>query len=82
MRDAPKGEFPAAMSWSLSRPMTLAKMGDEHDVPSTPSVVPPETICTFSPCAETSGYPRPDALKRPLLVVPCAVRKAATASAW
>jgi hypothetical protein len=79
----PRGGLPAAISLSLIRLMTDAKMGEEHDVPSTPPVEPLETICTFSPWAETSGYPRPVVLKRPLLVVvPCALRKAATASDW
>jgi hypothetical protein len=50
--------------------MTDAKMGLEQDVPSTRPVDASWTIQTFSPEAETSGYPRPLVLYLPAYSVP------------
>jgi len=51
----PSEGLPAAMSRSLIKPMTLAKVGEEQDVPSTPPVWPPSTIWKSTPWVETSG---------------------------
>ena len=62
--------------------MTLAKVGDEHEVPSTENSSPPLKIKKFSPCVETSGNPRPVGLNKPALVVPSLARYAETAEDW
>ena len=54
--------------------MTLAKIGLEHDVPSTSPNEPETTISTFSPCAETSGKALPVLLNLPEFVLPSAER--------
>ena len=59
----PSGDLPAAISSALSSAMVLAKIGDEADVPETPSSAPPRMIARFSPWAEMSGYPRPDYMR-------------------
>ena len=58
----PRTDLPAAMSWSLSRPMTLANVGAEQLVPLMPNITPTTTISNSHPYAATSGYPRPEAL--------------------
>ena len=73
-------------------------MGVEHDVPATVPSWPPSKITTFSPCAATSGNPRPlymtnvsnetalckspTVLNNPALVLPRAARYPETADAW
>ena len=78
----PRGGFPAAISRSFSSDTTLAKIGLEQLVPATDPVWPPTTIWTFSPCAATSGKPRPVTLNLPALRVPIEVRNLDTAPAW
>ena len=70
----PRGDLPAATSRSLIRAMTLAKIGLAQLVPATSSPSWSTTISTFSPWALTSGYARPEVLKRPLFVLPSVVR--------
>ena len=70
----PRGLLPASLSSSLRSAITLAKIGLEHDVPSTRPNWPETAISTFSPCAETSGNARPLVLNLPELVLPSAER--------
>jgi hypothetical protein len=51
----PKTGLPALSSSSLRSPITDAKIGLEHDVPSTRPVDASWTIQTLSPEAEMSG---------------------------
>ncbi len=78
----PSGGLPAAASSSLSSEITLAKIGDEHDVPATSPNWPPSTISTFWPCAAMSGNARPPVTNLPRLVVPRAFKYAVTAASW
>ena len=48
----------------MSSPTMAVKAGDEQEVPATPSTDPPTMTSKFSPWAETSGIPAPEALKR------------------
>ena len=50
--------------------LPLAKIGLDALVPCTSCVWPPETMPILVPCADTSGNPRPLALKRPAFVLP------------
>lgn len=62
--------------------MTLAKIGDEHDVPMKKNSLPPLKNKTPVPCAEMSGNARPVRLNLPSLVEPSSVRYAETAEDW
>lgn len=50
--------------------MTLENIGLEQLVPATAPIDPSTTICMPCPCAETSGYARPETLNFPELVDP------------
>lgn len=78
----PRGLFPSLMSASLMVEMTLAKIGLEQLVPSTPSNWPSTTISRLVPIAATSGKARPETLNLPLLVEPIEERNELTADAW
>ena len=45
----PRGDFPAAINWSFSSAMTLAKIGLEQLVPATRKPSWSTPISTFSP---------------------------------
>ncbi len=58
----PRELLSAAISSSFKSATTLAKVGDEQLVPEIETVNLSKMIWKFSPCVETSGYPRPLAL--------------------
>ena len=61
--------WPALRSWSLRSATTDANVGLEQLVPSTPCSCPATSITNCTPWVDTSGYPRPDTLQRPLDVL-------------
>ena len=56
----PIGAFPAAMSRSFKSETMLAKSGVLALVPDTGLTVPPMLTWYATPCADTSGYARPE----------------------
>ena len=78
----PRGGRPAATRSMLRSAMMLANVGALALVPSTLSCCPATTTEKPTPCAATSGNPRPVVLNLPAFVLPSRCLKAATADAW
>ncbi len=62
--------------------MILAKIGLDADAPSTNMYSLSLRINRFTPCAETSGNPLPDALYNPEYVLPRVDRYFVTPADW
>lgn len=78
----PTGLCPAAINSSFNKLTIAATNGLLALVPSTLVCCPSTKIWKFVPCALRSGNARPEELNSPSLVLPLAVRKVETASAW
>ena len=70
----PRGLLPAFRSASLRSATTDANVGLDALVPSTPWSWPATSMANCTPWVATSGKARPEALKRPWLVLPSVFR--------